>query len=929
MADLTAFSSTNFSTIHWINSAIKENSMNSNTSVDYNESLESFTSSLLMKLRIMSQDYTDQLETVMVETMSTIPRITSEISKLEEYLRSVEEEMSSLSNQLNNFDQRNVIGVEDLSRLDILKSNMERCKATLEEHARWSQLVREAKILLESGGKLSESADRIEVMFRSLEILKNLPGNEERQETCEAFKSSLLEALRPLVRRDVTEIDTSPLHEYLYVFQKLGREMELHQEYIKARPDRVKELWENYKIDQRESFAKWLALLLGKVTRLIHDEREKTIHLFGKSHGLIILSQILCEALLPMKIDISNRLLQLQSSSAEQSYDSYRVADEFARRVLPLLHHRQISSNTDQSNISNQFEYSNIDDEQTLFVLDTIYSGFVQYSSHHVNAEIFSLKNQFIEILDTTKFNVTDSSMIENDLGSLSDYSEIFSNYSESILQACDSFSDPVLLSIQRNIYYMGGMKVKSFFRLLSNTLTQYVKNVTIKIEELGLASGNAYSGQQKSYNNNELNFNFLDEEKSSTLLVPSENNITRLEFGDVDAQVLITTAFRALQAVGRFIKKFQEIEKVTKDSLIDLNNNLFNNNNNNHNNSSNNNNNSVIDQIISNNQMNIGSYYTCLLIQQDIHASSELKSFLIAASSSSHHLSQNIFSNVNNSLLKLKASAGHLLFNLCIELPEKIVSNLSSEDVWAMNSHEDFNILKERLLPQPMIIQVGEHMLSLVPELEAFASSDALPDLLMLRGEAHALIVRSRGWQQLKKLFDLKDDEIVEQICKRSSSSSVINILEVSLFGVSSTSVITDNEYYDSQNPSAHSPYTPVGDDNDSSAAAVSFANEWLSAIADSTIGLLLVQIFEINSLSTYGCAQLTIDIEYLSNVVNAMGIRPHPLITHIKNILHRPPSSLLDALDTPSGKNQLFNIILRADQGLMKAICTGHQLK
>jgi len=120
---------------------------------------------------------------------------------------------------------------------------MEKCKATLEEHAQWSQLVRETKSILEGGGRLSDSADRwfqdenlnastitsdffpirIEAMFRSLDILKNLPGNEERQETCESFKESMLNALRPRVRRDILAADLSPLQEYLYVFQKLGR----------------------------------------------------------------------------------------------------------------------------------------------------------------------------------------------------------------------------------------------------------------------------------------------------------------------------------------------------------------------------------------------------------------------------------------------------------------------------------------------------------------------------------------------------------------------------------------------------------------------------------------------------------------------------------------------------------------------------------
>ena len=68
--------------------------------------------------------------------------------------------MKNLSSQLNNFDQRNVLGVEDLSRLDTVKVNMEKCKATLEEHARWSQLVREAKSLLEDSGRLTDTADR-------------------------------------------------------------------------------------------------------------------------------------------------------------------------------------------------------------------------------------------------------------------------------------------------------------------------------------------------------------------------------------------------------------------------------------------------------------------------------------------------------------------------------------------------------------------------------------------------------------------------------------------------------------------------------------------------------------------------------------------------------------------------------------------------
>ena len=40
-----------------------------------------------------------------------------------------------------------------------------------------SQLVREAKTFMESGGRLSDSADRLETMFKSCDVLKNMPGS--------------------------------------------------------------------------------------------------------------------------------------------------------------------------------------------------------------------------------------------------------------------------------------------------------------------------------------------------------------------------------------------------------------------------------------------------------------------------------------------------------------------------------------------------------------------------------------------------------------------------------------------------------------------------------------------------------------------------------------------------------------------------------
>jgi hypothetical protein len=151
-ADLSVFSASEFNSADWINKIISD--------LPENENIETFISSVNMKLHMTGQDYSEQLETAMIESMSTIPRVVLEINRLQDQLHSVQDEMKLISQHIHSVDQRSVHGVEELSRLDHIKTNMESCRSTLEEHTRWNQLAREARVLLEGSGDLSETADR-------------------------------------------------------------------------------------------------------------------------------------------------------------------------------------------------------------------------------------------------------------------------------------------------------------------------------------------------------------------------------------------------------------------------------------------------------------------------------------------------------------------------------------------------------------------------------------------------------------------------------------------------------------------------------------------------------------------------------------------------------------------------------------------------
>ena len=129
-------------------------------------------------------------------------------------------------------------------------------------------------------------------------------------------------------------------------------------------------------------------------------------------------------------------------------------------------------------------------------------------------------------------------------------------------------------------------------------------------------------------------------------------------------------------------------------------------------------------------------------------------------------------------------------------------------------------------------------------------------------------------------------------------------------------------------------------------------FVNEWLGAISDYTVGVLLVQVAQITQLSPLGRAQLRVDLTYLkyvtetlylhtgihsfihtyihtymhfirsrhiiwliafvslSNVINALGLSKHPLLSHVVLLLEQDMEKVTTQLDFIPGKWSRLNL-------------------
>lgn len=493
------------------------------------------------------------------------------------------------------------------------------------------------------------------------------------------------------------------------------REFELQEEYVRARPDRIKSLWEEYSPNKHPEFPKWLASFLGKVARLVADEESSTTALFGAEQSPAVLCDILIEALKPMTASLGSRLSKLRSPEA--SFDAYCVMEEFARRMLVFI--------------------QRTDEAKQVLVLKAMYAGFTPFLSMYTECEMGSVRSQFVTLLDSITFSTRESSTaaslqakdkntpnkgkkaapgsLDDELfGAEGDTADAYGVYGEKILLTAEQFHVPAEVSLRRAVRFAGGVQIKQIVRSLAATLTLMMKHLVLKVDDLSVASGFPRDGtttlQSGGLYNENVNLdgdvvNIAAAERLLQQQAVADRFAQQLELSDVDSRVLITSALRTLQAIGRVSKNFLTIENTTKALLAELQQSIFSGTVGGTSASL-----STLNQAAANGaNFSVGNVFTAQMLLQDMDALSELKSFLVAGTSSTSQLTQSSYASVGTALRKLRNAAGQLLFCLCLEAPEKMLGCFAQEEVWTSSSPagSTMDLLREHMLPQSVVTQV------------------------------------------------------------------------------------------------------------------------------------------------------------------------------------------------------------------------------
>jgi hypothetical protein len=473
---------------------------------------------------------------------------------------------------------------------------------------------------------------------------------------------------------------------------------------VNSRPQQIRSQWESLQSSDLGNFSQWLALFLGTVSKFLQEEQVHILDLFGDKQLPKVSSLILAEVLLPMKRSLADRLQRIDNPLV--TFECYCVAEEFTKRLLPNL----LSSSLTEKISS----------------LEVIFGGFIKYFPQYLESEDRLLKQKMVAVLSSICFASSTSSSssltvngnkdIDDEWSIDLDPVEELNVFVEHFISGIDSFTQLCIEVLQRCVRLFGGVNVKQTVRLVVNALQSMTKLLLIKMNNFGIAFGIAFGEVTKNYpvdmqNENKVMiepYPFYTEECKHASKIADH-----VVSNDNDRQALNVCVLKALQSVGIFTKSMLSVENkihaMCSDIMIGLQGNGLE---------------EELSDIVkksnallttistTSSSMSSAAAVTCgtvfgsFLVKKEDNQIAEIRSFLTANIQSSSM--QGIFASVMIMGKKLVSKVSELVLTVSLNLPKRLLTSYSLEDIWNRQIVvDDIELFSQNILPQSVVTQV------------------------------------------------------------------------------------------------------------------------------------------------------------------------------------------------------------------------------
>ncbi|CAA7261681.1 unnamed protein product [Cyclocybe aegerita] len=309
---------------------------------------------LLTTLDIASEDASAQIERLIDDVSRGIPRLAYD-------LHFMKDGASTLQNALVGVLQRSRDAIpketsealDNLHQLDTVKGRMEAAREVLREAESWSTLEHEVTSLI-AEKSYAKAAERLSEANKSMVVFQNTPEYDPRRNLMVNLQNQLEAALSTALVSAINAQDSNACKEYFSIFAIIQRESEFRNYYYASRRSGIVSLWQNTPLVDCEAsnevatqgFADFLPKFYTNFTSLLNTERTSICAIFPDPS--FTLSQFISSTMSSLQPTMPQRLTSYSSHHGELSLTQLisvlRATEEFATGVEKIMEKVQFAT---------------------------------------------------------------------------------------------------------------------------------------------------------------------------------------------------------------------------------------------------------------------------------------------------------------------------------------------------------------------------------------------------------------------------------------------------------------------------------------------------------------------------------------------------------------------------------------------------------
>lgn len=788
--------------------------------------------------------------------------------------------------------------LETLSTLHALQANLARTREILTAAATWDETLATLPGLLAQGAaQLPAAVAQLAKLVRGEQALRGMPNPESRTAALERTRLQVAALLQPQLAHALQSMQArlGPLQQCVQLYAQLEMLDQLQAQYVKHRPAALHKLWFDYQAPTAANpgatpLADWLPTWFQAVLQLLQEERRQAATVFGAAAVPQLLLKILSQALQPIVPSFCNRMSSSAHHDMVQVARVYEACLQFvslayeliATVYLDYMEGSTTTTTTSSSGAGGAATATPIDALELWCELEKVVVDIL-------GKVLQTFQTEWAQRERTAALETTLPAARAALSGVLAQQSGLEQASMDALWTWCcrqdeendaaNDANDPdanklndtrlttwMPLALGRFRLLRGGYGAPEAVSVLDNLLAAYIGQVTELLRPF-LESCSASSSHH-----------YEDAHVTAALSILKVAGWMQTEYENLQAGT--KQEFSVLQGrLEKHIRWLERIPSATDDK-------------------------SKAAKFVLPDSLSTVEINSMLTLAACGGSGANKVEAAQAALATLERLSNEntLFTKARQAVTDLSQVCHVFCFNVCFAVPRLHLASLSSLDAWNKSATAEDALASYGTLPQGYITHVGEHVLSLVQALEPFAMDAA--SLAMVQPVMKDLRhVAKQPWKELLHASGMEDDDLVDD-----------KVLERLMVGKDLLDLVVGA-------PLEEEVEEPEGEgDNEEAKAVTNFCNAWLDVVGLAVTGRLLERLLRIPTLTSKGCEHLQADLNYLVNVLMALGVQghPHPLLGHVAELAVLDGSILRERIQSHDTREPLENCLAAMERRL-----------